>query len=701
MAPPMRKGARLGQGAVTVVALALGALLALDWACPPPLSRARDLSVVVTDKHGVMLRAFLARDGTWRLPLTASEVDPRFLAMLKAYEDRRFDYHPGVDPLAAARALIQLGRERRVVSGASTLTMQVARLLTPGSTRGPKAKLLQTARALQLERRYGKRDILSLYLTLAPYGGNLEGVRAAALAYFGEEPARLTLAEAALLVALPQSPERQRPDRHVSAARKGRDKVLTRLAERGIVSQRAAQEAMAEPVVALRQALPFSAPHLAERVARGAAPGAVLRATIDGALERALESLAAREAKWFDDTANLAIIVVENKTRAVRAEVANASYWGPFGYLDLTRAVRSPGSTLKPFIYGLAFDDLAAHPETLIEDRPTVFGDYAPRNFDRGYQGTISLRTALALSLNVPAVALLERVGPARFAARLSHAGARLRFPPELGAPALPLALGGVGITLRDLVMLYVALARDGTAAPLVFTQDGAPRAETPLFDEAAAFYVREILRQSPMPDGFSEAQGLKRRPIAFKTGTSFGFRDAWAIGSSRDFTVGVWVGRPDGSARPGRFARNEAAPLLMHVFDLLPQDKGAEPPPPASALLARSYAELPAALQHFVPGAREPLARLGPKLAIAFPPDGAIVSMPGARDEGTLALRAEGGRGQLFWLVDGVPLSFDPAGAGGARIFWRPEGEGFVRISVVDQSGAQASSNVRLVKPR
>ncbi len=198
----------------------------------------------------------------------------------------------------------------------------------------------------------------------------------------------------------------------------------------------------------------------------------MLRTTVDGALEEALEKLAAREAKSFDDGANLAIIVVENATRAVRAEIANADYWGPFGYLDLTRAVRSPGSTLKPFIYGLAFDDLSAHPETLIEDRPTVFGDYAPRNFDRGYQGTISLRTALALSLNVPAVAMLDRVGPARFAARLSHAGAMLHFPPGLGAPALPLALGGVGITLHDLTTLYVALAREGRGGAARLRED-------------------------------------------------------------------------------------------------------------------------------------------------------------------------------------------------------------------------------------
>jgi len=697
----MRLRMRVGQSAAVLAALLLGALTLLDWLCPPPLDRARDSSVVVTDKDGVMLRSFLARDGTWRLPVQVDAVDPRFLAMLKAYEDRRFDFHPGIDPLAAARALFQLVREGKIVSGASTLTMQVARLLTPGSARGVKAKLVQAARALQLERRYSKREILDLYLMLAPYGGNLEGARAASLAYFGKEPRHLMLAEAALLVAIPQSPERLRPDREGKAAQKGRDKVLTRLAERGVVPQRAAQEAMTESVPAARSALPFSAPHLAERAAQGAPPGALVRTTVDGALQSALENLGLREAKWFDDEANLAVIVVENATRAVRAEIANANYWGPFGYLDLTRAVRSPGSTLKPFIYGLAFDDLSAHPETLIDDRPTVFGDYAPRNFDRGYQGTISLRTALALSLNVPAVAMLDRVGPARFAARLSHAGVRLRFPPELGAPALPLALGGVGITLRDLTSLYVALAHEGEAAPLVFTQDAAAPAETPLFGAAAAWYVRDILAQSPMPDGFSEAQGLKRRVIAFKTGTSFGFRDAWALGLSRDYTVGVWIGRPDGTPRPGRFARNEAAPLLMRVFDLLPPDAGAEPPPPSDVILAHSYADLPRGLQHFVVGSREPMARPGPKLAIAFPPDGAIVSMPESRTNDTLALRAEGGQGKLFWLVDGVPLAGDAVGEAGERIFWHPEGEGFVRISVVDQSGAQASANVRLVKPR
>lgn len=693
--------ARLGQGAVALAALGLGALLALDMLFPPPLSRARELSVMVTDREGTMLRAFLTRDGMWRLPAAGGEVDARFLKLLKAYEDRRFHLHPGIDPLATGRALYQLVRERRVVSGASTLTMQAARLLKPSGKRGLTAKLVQALRALQLERRFTKDEILALYLTLAPYGGNLEGVRAASLSYFGKEPAHLTLAEAALLVALPQSPERQRPDRHAEAAKAGRDKVLARLAAEGVIAPREAAEAMEDDVPSARRKLPFHAPHLAERLARRAQAGARVASSLDGNLQIALEALARREARFFDDGANLAILVIENGTRALRAEVANADYFGPFGHLDLTRAVRSPGSTLKPFIYGLAFDDLVAHPETLIEDRPTVFGAYAPRNFDRGHLGTVSLRTALALSLNVPAVALLERVGAARFAARLSHAGVRLRFPRAQRAPALPLALGGTGLSLRELAMLYLALAHEGRVAPLSERAGSSSVDGIPLFGPAAAYYVRDILEQSPMPDGFSAAASLKRRAIAFKTGTSFGFRDAWALGVSRDFTVGVWVGRPDGSARPGRFARNEAAPLLMQAFDLLPPDKGRAPPPPAEALLARSYAELPRALKRFSRAREAPLAQSAARLAIAFPPDGAVVRLPGRGEETTLALRAEGGEGRLFWLVNGAPLAGAPAGETGRRIFWAPDGEGFARIAVIDEQGAQASATVRLVKPR
>jgi penicillin-binding protein 1C len=679
---------------------ALAALAALDLTFPPDLARAQLLSTVVTDADGRILHPFLAADGRWRLPAEPAEVDARYLTLLKAYEDQRFDSHPGVDLLAVLRAGGQLVTSGHIVSGASTLTMQTARLLNPGHTRGLGAKAAQALRALQLERRFSKERILQIYLALAPFGGNLEGVRAASLAYFGKEPAQLTLGQAALLVALPQSPERLRPDRHPDAAKGGRDKVLRLLAERGAISAKARDEALGEPVPTARRPMPTRAPHLAVALAAAAPRGHVIHTEIAGTLQDTLESLARREQAALDDgrgSTNLAFIVVENDSRAVRAYVGNANPRGRAGFIDLARAIRSPGSTLKPFVYAIGFDDLVAHPLTQIEDRPTLFGDYEPRNFDRGYQGTVTFADALRYSLNVPAVALLDRIGPARFAAKLANAGIPLTFPKGVAGPSLPLVLGGVGTTLADLVTLYASLSDDGIVRPLNIRHDRPARARAvPLFGPAAAWYVRDVLIDNPLPEGWGEGRGLMRRPIAFKTGTSYGFRDAWSIGVSGRYTVGVWVGRPDGSTRPGAIGRNTAAPLLLSIFDLLPPEAAARPAPPKGAIVAHNNEELPRALRRFAvnraagSGARAPAQ----PLEIAFPPNGATVALP---DSGTdLSLRAEGGHGTLFWVVDGTPL--DRTATESRRASWAPQGPGYARVTVIDQTGKSASSIVKLV---
>ena len=681
----------LGAGLAALVLFAV-----LDHLLPPDLSRARDLSIVVTDENGAILRPFLAKDDRWRLKADVPAVDGRYIGLVKAYEDRRFEDHFGVDPLAVLRATFQLVGSGHVVSGASTITMQTARLLEP-RPRNLGSKIVEAFRAVQLELRYSKREILGLYLTLAPYGGNLEGVRAASLAYFGKDPRHLTLSEAALLVALPQSPERLRPDRHPEAARAGRDKVLDRLVAEGAISPRDASEAMEDPVPAARLALPLRAPHLSRALSAKAAPGARIETTIDGTLQSALEMMARREAGLESDGMNLAILVVENATRKIKAYVANANFNGPAGHIDLIRAVRSPGSTLKPFVYGMAFDDLAAHPLTVIEDRARMFGDYAPRNFDRGFQGTITLGDALRYSLNVPAVAMLDRVGPPRFAARLQGAGAHLYFPGRLAGPSLPMILGGVGITLKDLTMLYAGLSEGGLVRPLTVRPGTEPEPAGKLFGPVAAWYVRDILIDSPLPDGFGQARGLKRRPIAFKTGTSYGFRDAWSVGVSGAYTVGVWVGRPDGSTRPGHIGRNAAAPLLLKVFDKLPVESFARPAPPADALIVSATRDLPRALQHFsVNRAAGSGARVAAApLEIAFPPDGAVVALP-RTDDHLLTFRAAGGRGTLYWMVNGEPV--DTAQITGRRAYWQARSPGFARVTVIDAAGDQASATVRFV---
>ena len=684
----------------------LGVALALataDRLNPPDMTRYRTLSPEVVARDGTLLRPFLSRDGYWRLKTKVAQVDPRYIALLKAYEDKRFDEHLGVDPLAVARATFQLVSTGHIVSGASTLTMQAARLLEPGRPRTVLTKLIQMARAIQLEERYSKGEILSIYLTLAPFGGNLEGVRAASLAYFGKEPAHLDLSEAATLVALPQSPERQRPDRHAIRAQAARDKVLERMVADDVVTQSDAALAMQEGVISQRLAMPMIAPRLARRLAHANPSRRVIATTIDANLETALERMAAHEQAYVKDGGSLAIVVADNTTHAVLAYVGGADYWGPAGQIDLARRARSPGSSLKPFIYGLAFDDLILHPKSMMVDAPVSFGDYAPHDFSGGFQGAVTATDALRESLNIPAVMVLDRVGPLRFTLALSNAGAHLAFPTRDAVPTLPVALGGLGISLADITMLYTGIADGGRARPLRYLKDAPQGAPHRLFGKVAAYYLREILDGVALPQGWAMGQGLSRhRAIGFKTGTSYGFRDAWSVGFSNDYTVGVWVGRADGAPRPGNVGLETAAPILLKTFGLLPPDRKPPPPVPAGALLARSTDALPAGLRVFRrQDAPAPVARAThiPPPAIAFPPNGTTVPLPApnAKDK-TITLKANGGRGPLTWLVNGQLLGsfgrFQP-------VLLAAPGEGFARITVVDASGRSDSSNVRFKKMR
>lgn len=683
----MRRGRVLAWMAGAAVA-AVAAVAAADRLAPPPFARAAEVSTVVLGREGEMLRAFTTPDGTWRLPVAPADVDPLFVRMLTAYEDARFRSHPGVDPLAVLRATGQWIAAGHVVSGASTLTMQAARLLEPRS-RTLGAKLVEMARAFQLERRLDKDAILGIYLTLAPYGGNLEGVRSAARAYFGKEPSALRPAEAALLVALPQSPSRLRPDRFPEAARAARDKVLARMVERGVLDARMAAEARAEPVPERRFAMPMLAPHLTAALRADPSAPRVIDTTIDVRLQRLVEGLAGREAATLDPAASLAVIVIDNRTRAVVAEVGSPDLFaaGRDGAVDMTRAVRSPGSTLKPFIYAMAFDEMKLSPDTLIDDRPTRFGSYAPSNFDRGFHGRVTAREALQLSLNIPAVAVLDRLGAGHFASRLAGLGVRLRTRDPHAVPSLPLALGGVGVTLTELAGLYAALSGDGSyVAPYVRPGNRGPA--MPFLGGAAAWAVTRILEDAPAPPGISPSAIGQGRLVAMKTGTSYGFRDAWSFGYDQGYTVGVWTGRPDGTPLPGRYGIVTAAPILHKVFDLLPPPAMA-PPRPAAAPLEAPLAPSAA------------LRRLGPAgpaaPVISFPPDGAVLPWkPGD----AVPLVVEGGRPPLRWLIDGRPLearAVEPRTGRRRPVQWLPEGRGFARLSVIDADGRGDRATVRV----
>ncbi len=678
----------------------LCALAAADRANPPDMTRAITLSPEVTARDGTLLRAFLSKDGAWRIKTRPDQVGARYLAMLRAYEDKRFDHHGGVDPSALLRAAWQLVQAGHVVSGGSTLTMQVARLLEPNPHSLP-YKFFQIVRAVQLEARYSKDEILALYLALAPMGGNLEGVRAASLSYFGKEPAALDLGQAALLVALPQSPTRQRPDRHARAAQAGRDKVLRRMVDVGVISAGDAKVAMQDGVPFARQPMPLNAPHLAQRLVLQHRNNRITT-TLDAGIQAAAERLAKQERAYFDDGADVALVVVENKSRDIVAYVGGTDYWGRAGQVDLAARNRSPGSALKPFIYGLAFDNLLLHPATRMEDVPTNFGDYAPKDFDGTYLGAVTARDALQMSLNIPAVMILDRVGPLAFTMSLQNAGARLAFPTS-DAPSLPVALGGLGVPLSDVAMLYAGIAEGGTARGLRTIKGTPDRPAHRLFGPVAAYYLREVLNGVALPDGWAMGQGLlRKRSIGFKTGTSYGYRDAWAVGFSNDYTVAVWVGRADGTPRPGHVGREAGAPILLKMFGQLPPDRRAAPKVPAGALLVRGTDELPPALRNFRRQSEAPAAPQMvqvPPPSIAFPPNGAVVPLPEASaKDPSLQFKADGGRAPLTWLVNGAPLGsfgrFAPA-------LYTPEGEGLARVTVVDADGRSATSEIRFKKMR
>lgn len=660
----MRRGGRRVAGCIMGLGLLAGAALVLDRAFPPDLARLHATGTEILDREGRTLSVLPAPGGIWRLATGVEDVPPHLVELLIAAEDRRFRYHPGVDPLALARAALQWVRAGRVVSGGSTLTMQAARLLEP-RPRTLRSKAIEILRALQLEARFSKGEILGIWLTLAPQGGNLEGVRAGALAWFGRPAAALGPAEAALLVAIPRRPEALRPDRHPGRAMAARNALLLRRAAGAAGITRAdTQFALAAPVPDRRRPMPRLAPHLARELARGGAEPRIA-STLDLPLQRGLEEIAASALEGLPERASLAMIVAELRSREVRALVGGEfGAEGRAGALDLTRAVRSPGSALKPVLYALAFEAGIAAPDTLLTDLPRRFGGYAPENFDRGFAGRITVADALRQSLNLPAVALLAELGPLRFASALKAAGAPPRLPPGAD-PSLPLALGGLGTTLREMVALYAALGDGGRAAPLRLAPGPAPAGRA-VFEPRAASLAAGILVDA-FPGGGPPG-------IAWKTGTSWGGRDAWAMGLDARHVAGVWVGRPDGTplihGPLGATGARIALPLLARIFERLP-------PAPRAPLPVRAAA--PPAIADAVD-----------RLRLVFPPPGAVLEA----GPGHVTLRASGGKRPLTFLVDGRPLAAEPAKREAA---WNPSGPGFYQVTVLDAEGAAARAEVRV----
>jgi len=464
------------------------------------------------------------------------------------------------------------------------------------------------------------------------------------------------------------------------------------MVEDGRVSLEDALQAKATPVPRLRKPMPILAPHSADQAIATLKDADVIALTLDSGLQKVLETLARDRAIALGPNISVAIMAVDNESGDVLARVGSPDYFDErrAGQVDMTRAVRSPGSTLKPFIYGLAFEDGFVHPESLIDDRPIRFGSYAPENFDMTFQGTVPVRKALQLSLNVPAIALLDRVGSSRLSSRLKQAGANLVLPKD-ETPGLAMGLGGVGVTLQDLVQLYCGLARLGNTRPLreIMIAKDDQRDSLRLMDQVAAWQVGNVLIGTPPPENAAHNR------IAFKTGTSYGYRDAWSVGFDGHSTIGVWVGRPDGAPVPGLVGRTAAAPILFDAFARTGKLPAALPKPPKGALVA-SNAKLPLPLRRFRPVGE--LVRAGGEQAphIQFPLNGSRIDVD--RSAGTqfsaMPVRVAGGVLPMTMLVNGVAVGEID---GQRRRLVEPPGPGFARLTVIDATGAADTVVIRI----
>lgn len=650
--------------------LAIIALLAFPIA-PKPVRL--ESAATLYDVNDEILVRKATKDNYWRYNAKLEKIDPNYIKAVLAIEDARFFLHSGVDVPAILRALKTWRAKGEVVSGASTITMQLVRQYKPRK-RVLSSKIIESLAALKYELVFTKSEILSQYLTRISYGGNIQGVEAATWRYFGKSPEYLTWDEIALLVALPQAPESRRPDRHPVAAKAGRDRLLDKLVQADLISKSIADEAKSIPIPQSFYDFPSDQNNGAPLLrVKGQDVKSFIKPNIQRMAHRVLQNSLISQS----DAVNASILVVENDTRRVVAHVTAGDRAHEGGWLDLTAAVRSPGSTLKPFIYALAMSDGQANSQSAIQDAPTRFGAYQPENFNRRYYGKVRLKDALKHSLNVPAVAALEQIGPARFEAMLVSAGAPPRLPSHRTEDAgLSLALGGAGMTGADLAVLYTALANEGVAKPLVWTKSHASSENgIQLFSAETAQEITEILAEATPPNGRIPGHlSAGRSMVAYKTGTSYGARDSWAAGYTTNYTVVAWVGRPDGAPRPGDTGRKSAAPLLFDVFDGLEEGGKSN-----KFAIARNHASQ----QDF-----QTTLDQGPQ--ITFPMDGAEILVTAGKP--TVKVKAQS-VDRLRFYIDGHRLDVEY----GAAEF-RPPSSGFYILKVVDSQGKSAISRFRVL---
>ncbi len=561
--------------------------LILDFLFPLPIKdfKQRHFAQVIVDKDGKPLRAFPDAQGIWRYPIALGDVSPYYLQALINYEDRYFYQHFGVNPFAILRAIGQWFKHGKIISGASTLTMQVARILKP-HRKSFSGKMVQMFMALQLEWHYSKDEILSYYINYAPFGGPLEGVQAASYAYFDKAASELSQSEAALLAVMPQSPSRFRPDRYPQRAKKARNKLLQRLASNNIWQKQAIDEAMGDPVFARYNTRPMIAPLLTRRLKQKYPEQQVIHSTIAIDLQTELESLIKDYMQDKPDKMSAALLLIDNNDGSTLTYIGSADFHSQkrAGHVDMIQAYRSPGSTLKPFIYGMAIDAGIVHAQSLLFDVPQSFSGYRPKNFSDNFSGAVSLTQALARSLNMPAVQILHQVTPKDFYIRMLNAGLDMQLPIN-AKPNLSLALGGGSVKLENLVAIFSALGRSGKSIKVRLTQNEKSK-QYPVISAGSAWIIQNILTQVPLQSSLHSQSLIAHQSIAHKTGTSYGSRDAWVLASNKKYTFGIWVGQPDGSFLLENTGRRSAVPLLRKVLSIVPTNTKQTPEKPNNVTL-------------------------------------------------------------------------------------------------------------------
>ena len=528
--------------------------------------------MVIADRNGEPLRIFLPPDEKYRFPVKLEELPPDLPRAIVASEDRSFYQHPGVDPLAVLRAMRSNLSARRVISGASTIPMQIARM-TDRRPRRLSSKAIEALRAMQLTAHHSKRELLEIYLNLAPYGSNIEGVSAASWFYFGKPAKQLSIGEIALLTTLPRSPNQYDPLRDPRRSRAARNQVLDQLAERGGFDLARIDAAKRQPVPNTRRRAPFNAPHFCDFVHNRSGETSIAT-TLDSHLQQQVEQRLIEHVRHLRGLGveNAAVVVIDNKTREVRAFVGSAGFFerSYYGEVNGAFARRSPGSALKPFLYAKAFDEGSLVPDSYLLDIPTDYSGYVPENYDGTFRGRVTVRESLVRSLNAPAVRLLSAEGVDQFLTLLRRGGMRTldRSASDYG---LTLVLGSGEVTLLDLTNLYATLAVGGKYQPVRYLAQQPVAAGDRLFSPEATALVTEMmcdLQRPDLPRGWELTVDVPR--IAWKTGTSYGHRDAWSVGFSATTTIGVWVGNFDGHGEKGISGSEHAAPLLFDLFRLI-----------------------------------------------------------------------------------------------------------------------------------